>query len=227
MKTKRALFLVCVLLAVAAFTFADIGENFQKGGIELSGSIVFYNNFYRITDSTDKRNYWSLDVEPGLDYFVADRFSVGVAPWFSYSSYTNGTNNNTKDMSYGFRVGGYYAFVSDPAAQRGLVFTLGGSVGLSFYPGVPDLAAGIEVPDKSMETDLLVNLTPRLYFFLNDRLAPYIGLTPQLIYILSYKDLSGTKVTLTSKESLYARVTGVVGIAWFIPSKKASLFLNY
>jgi len=223
---RRFLVLAVVLVLSLPALYADIGENFAKGGVALSGSVSFYNNFYRLTDSTDERNFWSLDVSPGLDYYVADHFSIGVSPWFSYESYTNGPDTYTKAMSYGLSVGGDYAFVRDPAAQRGLVVTLGGALGLDFYPGVADLSAGVEVPDDSMETDLRLYLRPRLYYFLNDRLAPYIAITPRLSYMLSLKDSSGATVDRTSEERLYARLWVTVGIAWFIPSKKASLFLN-
>jgi hypothetical protein len=225
-KQLTVVVLALVLVLSLPIVYADIGENFAKGGVALSGSVSFYNNFYRVTDSTEERNFWSLDVSPGLDYYVADRVAVGVSPWLSYSSFTNGSDIKIKDLSFGFSAGGYYAFVPDPAAQKGLVVTLGGAVGLSFFPGVADLAAGVEVPDDSMETDLLLYLTPRLYFFLNDRLAPYVGLTPRLVYILSLKDDTGAKVDLTSQESLYARVTATVGISWFIPTSKASVFLS-
>jgi hypothetical protein len=226
MKTKRIAFLVVVLLAVtAALSFADIGENFAKGGVALSGSIEFYNNFYRIADSTDKSNYWSLDVSPSVDFYIMDRFSVGVSGWFNYNTYTNKSTDTTeKEMGFGFSLGGSYAFVMNPAAQKGLVVSLGGAIGLDFIPGVSDVYGGVETVDKSNYTNLTVRLTPRLYYFVNDRLAPFIGVTPQLVYILSYKNTTGTKVDLTSKESLYLRLTATIGIAWYIPSKKASLF---
>jgi hypothetical protein len=67
---------------------------------------------------------------------------------------------------------------------------------------------------------------PRLYFFVNDRLAPFIGITPRLGYVLSYKDGSGAKIDLTSEESLFGSVTATVGIAMFIPNSKASMFMS-
>lgn len=226
MNKARMAVATALLLAVAAGgAFADIGENFAKGGIGVFGELSFYNNFYRIADSTDERNYWELDLSPGFEYFVADRLTVFLAPWFNCNSYRLNADNVSKEMSFGFRVGTSYALLLDPAAQKGLAFTLGAAFGAWFFPGVTDRVAGVEVTDDSFEADLVLDLIPRLHFFVNDRLAPYVSLTPRLIYILDYKNSSGTKVDLTAQESLYLRLTLSVGVAYHIPRGKASLFL--
>jgi hypothetical protein len=84
----------------------------------------------------------------------------------------------------------------------------------------------VETPNNYSRVDLILYLRPRLYFFLNDRLAPFVGVTPQLGYILSYKDATGVKVDLSGQESLRATVTATVGMSFFVPNKKASLFLT-
>jgi hypothetical protein len=140
---KRFLVLAVALVLSLPALYADIGENFAKGGIGLSGSVSFYNNFYYFLDDTDERAYWSLEVSPELDYFVADRTSLWLAPWFTYTSMKYDADNIERDLGFGLSVGVRHAFVMDPAAQRGLVFSLGGSLGLDFYPGADDLDTGV------------------------------------------------------------------------------------
>ena len=206
---------------------ADIGENFAKGGIGLSGSVSFFNNFYYFADSADERNFWSLGVSPAVDYYVANRVSLTMSPWFYYESFTDGPEDYDRALSFGMSVGGDYAFVRNHSAQKGVVFALGATLGVGFYPGVDDLEAGVEIPDNSRQTELRLALTPRVFFFVNDRVAPYIGLRPQLGYLLLYRDSSGVEIDLTSGERLYARLWATLGIALFVPSKKASLFLSH
>jgi len=215
-----------VLLALALpVLHADIGENFAKGGIALSGSISFFNDFYYFLDDTEDRGHWSLEVTPELEYFAADRVSVWLSPWLSYESMKYDANNINNSLGWGISLGGRYAFVRDPTAQKGMVFSLGASLGLAFYPSVDDLIAGVTTPGNSW-TNLQLTFLPRLYFFVNDRLAPFIGITPRLGYVLSYKDGSGAKIDLTSEESLFGSVTATVGITMFIANSKASLFMT-
>jgi hypothetical protein len=222
---KRFLVLALALVLSLPALYADIGENFAKGGIGLSGSVSFYNNFYYFLDDTEERSYWSLDVAPELEYFAADRLSVWLSPWLTYESSKIDAINNDKSLGFGVSVGGRYAFVRDPTAQKGMVFSLGASLGLAFYPSVDDLIAGVTTPGTSW-TNLQLTFLPRLYFFVNDRLAPFIGITPRLGYVLSYKDGSGVKIDLTSEESLFGSVTATIGIAMFIPNAKASMFMS-
>ncbi len=222
---KTTLVLVLSLAVALPALHADIGENFVKGGIGLSGSVSFYNNFYYFLDDTDERSYWSLEVAPEFEYFLADRVSLWFSPWFSYESMKYDTANIDKSLGFGLSVGGRRAWVPHPEAQKGLVFILGGSLGLSFYPGVDDLVAGVETPDSSM-TVVVLTIMPRLYFFLNDRLAPFVGVTPRLGYIVSYKDSAGMKIDLTSRESVNGSLTVTLGVGWFIPNAKASVFLT-
>lgn len=222
---KRLLVAAAVLALALPVLHADIGENFAKGGIGLSGSVSFYNNFYYFLDDTEDRGFWSLEVAPELEYFAADRFSVWLSPWLTYESMTYSVDNIDKSLGFGVSVGGRYAFVRDPTAQKGMVFSLGASLGLAFYPSVDDLIAGVTTPGTSW-TNLQLTFLPRLYFFVNDRLAPFIGITPRLGYVLSYKDGSGVKIDLTSEESLFGSVTATIGIAMFIPNAKASMFMS-
>jgi hypothetical protein len=223
----KRLAIVAVLLVLTMQTvFADIGENFAKGGIGLSGSVSVYDNFYYFADPAEQRKFWSIDVTPSIEYFVVDRIALQLSPWFHYESYTSSKDNVDRYVSYGARVGANFALFLDPTAQQGLAVTVGGLLGLNFYPTVDDLVAGVETPNNYNRTDIVFIVTPRVYYFLNDRLAAFIGITPQLSYVVSYNDPTGTAISLTGQQRLHADVTITVGIAFFIPNKNASILLN-
>ena len=61
---KHILVLVVMLILIKLPLFAEIGENFAKGGIGLSGSLSFFNNFHYFPETTDQRKTWSLDLSP-------------------------------------------------------------------------------------------------------------------------------------------------------------------
>ncbi len=84
---KRFLVAAAVLALVLPVLHADIGENFARGGIGLSGSISFFNNFYYFLDDTEQRKFWSIEVAPGFDYYVAEKVALTFSPWFYYESW--------------------------------------------------------------------------------------------------------------------------------------------
>ena len=221
---KHVFALTLVLVLSVTPLFADLGEDFAKGGIGLAGSLSLYNNYYYFQDPAEQRKFWSLDVSPTIDYYVADRLALRLSPYFHYESFTTDPNNIDRYEAYGVRLGLDYAVVMDPAAKQGLVLTVGGLIGFALYPTVNDLVGGVETPNNFQMTNLLFTITPRLYYFLNDRLAPYIGITPQFAYVVSYSDPSGATVNLTSQQRLRADVTLTRGIAFFIPNKDATMF---
>ena len=73
-----------------------------------------------------------------------------LSPWLTYESRKIDADDIDKSLDFGFSVGGRYAFVRDPAAQKGMVFSLGASLGLAFYPSVDDLITGVTTPGNSM-----------------------------------------------------------------------------
>jgi opacity protein-like surface antigen len=216
MKTKRVLLLACVLLvATAAIVSADIGETFERAGIALWGGGTFYIDFGQVLDSASKYSYWEATLDPGVDFYAANNLTFYLNPFFGYSSEVDYTGNIDRNMYFGANVGLRYYFVSDPKAQRGMVPAIGADVGLKAYPGVDD---------KSLLLWGTLRVPLRLYFFVNDRLAPYVGLTPGLWYLLTQKDSAGTTLTFDSKQRFYLDANISLGIAFFIANKKASLF---
>jgi opacity protein-like surface antigen len=216
MQTKRVVLLVAILLAAsAALVSADIGENFERAGIALWGGGSFYIDFGRVLDSASKYSYWEVTLDPGVDVYAINNLSFYLNPFLGYSSEVDYAGNTDRNMNFGANLGLRYYFVRDPNAQRGMVPTLGADLGLKAYPGIDDesllLWGSLRVPF-------------RLYFFINDQLAPYVGLTPGLWYLLTQKDASGTALTYDFKQRFYLDARISMGISFFIANKKAVLF---
>lgn len=64
---------ILVLLSLFMFSgivFADnIGENFEAGGIVLSGSGYYYN---------DLEDYWAFSFHPYMEFFLVDNLAFGI-----------------------------------------------------------------------------------------------------------------------------------------------------
>jgi hypothetical protein len=223
---KRAMVLSFLVIAALPCAFGDIGENYSKGGFGLSGSFSIFNDFYYFMDSAEKRNYWNIDIAPGVEYFVADRLSLQLSPWYYHSETKQDSDNIDRYTDWGLRFGANYALIIDPAAQQGFVVTVGGFIGFAVYPTVDDLIAGVETAGNNDRTELQIGVTPRAYYFFNDRVAAYLGITPRLSYIIGYKDPSGTTIDLTGNQRFHADITLMVGIAFFVPNQKASILSN-
>ena len=222
---RKTVCAVVVLLALGAgFAFADLGENFEQAGVGIAGGGSFYYDFGPILmDPKPYESSWQLSVQPEVDFFMIERLALYLAPYLAYSSVKDDADNIYRDMNYGLDAGVLYYLLSDPKAQKGLVTALGASLGLYFFPGVGDLVAGVETTNDSMRTYLALSPLVRLYYFLNDRLAFFTGLSPRILYWLSYKYSSGTKVELVSDERLFLDMTVSFGFSYFIPRNKASV----
>jgi hypothetical protein len=220
---KRFLVLVVALVLSLPVLYADIGENFAKGGIGFSGGGSVFVDFNQVLNSADEYSHWRIVLEPEVDFFVADRLALYLSPWFSYDSETFDVDNVTKTTRYGAEVGLSHAFVGDPAAQRGLVPIIGAGLAVAFYPGRSGLLGGVEFDYQSQYIYLRLDVPVRLLFFLNDRVAPYVGIRPNVWYLVSAKDIYGTSFSPLSEQRLYLDATLTFGISFYVPSKKATM----
>lgn len=225
MKTKRIVLLVAVLLAASeALSFADIGENFEPGGLVLLGGGSFYINFGSFLEPTNEYTYWDVTVGPGISVCVANNVALLLSSYFRYTSEQMNLNTITRNMSFGAGLGIWYNFVRDPKAQRGLVPAVAAALEFWTQPGVGDKVGGVETDDKSLFLILGPSVTVRMNFFLNDRLVPYVGLKSMLGYVVTEKDVLGSTVTQTSRQRFRLDGRVEVGMSVFIPQKKAVLF---
>ena len=122
---KKIIIIIVIFLLSASITFAGIGENFEKGGIGLAGSIRLYFNLYYFLDDYDDRLAFSIDLFPELHFFVKDNLSILFGPFFTYENDSDGDGFGSSYISFGGLFGLEYAFVSNPDAERGRVTALG------------------------------------------------------------------------------------------------------
>jgi hypothetical protein len=223
---KKSLVLAAALALALPALYADIGENFAKGGIGFSGGGSVFVDFNQLLNSADEYFRWTITLEPAVDFYVADRLSLYLAPWFSFDSETFDADNSTKTSRYGAEVGLSYAFVRNPSAQKGLVPALGAGLAVSFYPGSSGLSSGVEFDYQSQYVYLRLGVPFRLFFFLNDRVAPYVGLRPRIWYLISAKDIYGNSFSPPSEERLYFDASLTFGISMHIPNKNATMIGN-
>lgn len=223
MRFIRVIPVVLMLSVLAGTANADVGENFQKGGVALMGSGSFYYDFGRILDSANQYNYWKLSLGPEIDFFFEDNSTFYIAPYFTYSSTQTDANNTSSYMYYGADVGLSRYFVSDSKAQSGLVPAVGVAIGLQFAPDVGGKVAGVQTTTKSLYTYIDLMIPVRLFYFINDRLAPYLSIVPRLWYTIGAMDSSGITIDLTSQQRVYVDVGIYFGMSIWVPRNKTSL----
>jgi hypothetical protein len=219
----RVITAVLMLSVLAGTVNADVGENFEKGGIALMGSGSFYYDFGRILDSASQYNYWKLSLGPEIDFLFEDNSTFYIAPYFTYSSTQKDASNTSGYMYYGTEVGLSRYFVSDSKAQSGFVPAIGVAIGLELDPGVGGKVAGVQTTTRSQYTYIDLVIPMRLLYFINDRLAPYLSIVPRLWYTIGATDSSGNTIVLTSQQRVYVNVGIYFGMSIWVPRKKTSL----
>jgi hypothetical protein len=224
MFTRRtALAVAIILLAAVGVANADIGRNFEKAGIAVMGSASYYTNLGYVLDSASEYSYWDATVSPEIDFFFLESTALYVAPEFYYASSTSNSTNTSRSERFSINAGILRYFVGSPSAQTGLVPAIGAQVGIDAYPGVGDLVAGVEQTDSSMYLYLNVAASARLYYFINDVVAPYVMLVPSIRYLMSASDSTGSPYTITADSALTMRISVYVGFSYWIPRKQMSL----
>jgi hypothetical protein len=221
---RLALSLLLVLTLPLASLSADIGENYAQGGIAFTGSVSYSDDFYNFADPAEQRRSWSLTVSPEISYYLVDRLSLQLSPWFYLESNAIDSINVDRSEAYGMSVGAEYALFLDPSAQQGFVVTVSGLVGLSSYPIMNDMVDGVETPNNYKRNEISLTVMPRLSYFLNDRTAVILKIAPTVYYILTCVDPHGAAVALTSQNRMRADVTVTAGVTYYLPSTRALMF---
>ena len=220
--SKKVVVLVGVLLAIAAAAQADIGEDFEPGGVALLGSGSYYMDLGPVLDPTSQYTSGRLSVSPEVDFFFLRDTAIFVDPYLTYSSTQNDTSNIDRVLYYGASAGAVRYFVSNPRAQSGLVPSVGAAVGFELDPGVGDRISGYEATDNSLFTYAEANLILRANYFFNDRLAAYVSIVPRVWYTLTGTDASGATVTLQADQRFSADIGVYFGVGFWIPRSKES-----
>jgi hypothetical protein len=153
---------VLALLAVAfvgGAAFADVGENFEARALALGGSVNLSLDFGNFSNLG--LDYYFLGVSPALSFFPIEKTSLNLLPSLYVWGYPAGDDVNW-EVSLGF--GSTYFFVLDPDAYTGLVPWVGVSARIGYSGSQESIFASLE-PSAG------------LYYFLTDRIAPYLDLS--------------------------------------------------
>jgi hypothetical protein len=215
---KCVLFFLCVLLLCGFISplWAGIGDNFQASSLILGGSMSFKMDKENLDVDTDDFQLFQLN--PSFGLFVADGLSVFFYPSVRYQRgdgdyYTFSTGYDYyKTMQYGVSLGlNYYIPLTAPSSPFGPVLSLGAGLGMRISSGTQALNEGEKLiwddPYKYIDLSGYIDY----YFFLTERVAPYLEVVP------------GYTMMLGETPVKYFEVTAKVGIAFFLPSRQMSL----
>jgi hypothetical protein len=220
---SKGLLAALLLLMVLGTANADIGQNFTKGGIAIMGQGSYVTDLGYVMSSTNTYNKWSLTIRPEIDFLFMDSTTLYLSPYFVSSRTTNDSLNNFGSTYYGADFGIVRYFVLAAGAQSGLVPAIGASIGLELDPGADGMSAGVSYTNKSMYTYLSLSATARLFYFINDAVAPYVNVVPQLWYTVNGVDGSGSPVILADDQRLWMSVGVYFGFSYWVPRAKMSL----
>ncbi len=220
--TLSALLCIGVFLAIQP-TAAQIGRNFEKAGVGLGGGVSIYNDMGYVLNGSDTYNYWEIEVFPRANFYIADNWDIEIRLILNYQYEKIDSDNIYKSGNYGINLSLSRAFVRHPEATRGFVPTLGCSIGFLSEPGIDDKESGLIDVDATLTLSL--NLGPQfyLYYFLNQRLSPFIGIYPRFIYTILYKDDMGNRINLSFDQRTSFRYSASIGITYWLPNREISL----
>jgi len=119
--------------------------------------------------------------------------------------------------------------VPDPEAGSGEVFSVGPRFGINFQHGLNDKEDGETVEDKSLYINYNILRIPlRLFYFIKERVAPYIELQPGLQYSARVKDSAGEAISADQRgtfiENLRFPINFSIGFSTWAPTKDVALF---
>jgi len=158
---------VLFVAIICQFSFASIGENFQKAGLEILGhGNLYWPNF--------NASNFSASVAGGLEFFLIDNFSAYFSVGYGLTNYGTPVHDISGDL------GAAYYFVPNPQNSVGPVHEL--SLGIS----------NVFTFDESSNAYSLY-LTPRYSFlyFLTDHIAPEVSVSPSFL-LSNGKDAFGS-----------------------------------
>lgn len=224
---KKSICVLTLLLAggiVAGFAAPE--DNFRAGGMEFGGELsITYQPSYAIFNAEEKEldaGEYSLFVEGSvaIGWFLIDRLSLDLIPslWmYKRRSFDMMGEDKSTDLWLGMDVGANYYLLP----LRSLALSLGLNAGFLIEPGIDYISNDAKVTDDSLA--LWFSLEPNVacYWFLGERLAPYLLLAPELNYRRRIKLSSGDKYTYADNYSIfddvYLQMRFKVGLKYFLP----------
>jgi hypothetical protein len=223
---KTSTMVVAALVVCAALGLAEVADNFQAGGLEFGGELLFewipsYDIFDAVEREANKGEY-QLFAEGGasVGWFLIDRLSLGaeLATVYNRGRDYDPARDIEQELSLGLFLGGeyYLPFLRRFAASFGLDF------GAYYVIDLKDTIDDIKQENSWSGLMWLVEPSAAGYFFLSDRLAPFVRLAPQFYYWRQLRS-GGTKYDypdgyeFIKDVALNFRTT--VGLKYFLPAE--------
>lgn len=97
----KSFFIACIISTVSISAFGQLSKNtWLIGG---SGSFYSYNEDYTAPSVNITAKYTSIDLSASIGYFLADKFSAGLRPYFS--SFKGQSSGGGTTNSYRLAIG--------------------------------------------------------------------------------------------------------------------------
>lgn len=172
---KKITYCILLILFLMRISYAGIGENFVPAGFSITG-----NGSFSYSQPELKRDEYTLhcSLSPSFGLMTVKNLELGfsVGYRFFYFKHDNDWETNYNTISLGTSL--QYFFVKNPDKNKGVVNSLG--IQLSGYL---DIDRYHNWPESFKdENNLGFSVSPfySVYFFITERIAPYLSVRPTL-----------------------------------------------
>jgi len=221
---KKIVLTVAVLFC-AAMLWAQPADIFDAGNMEFGGELhLTWAPSAYITDADSREanegeyNMF-LDATGSIGLFVMDKLSLQFMPGLFYwrKSDDNGDDiNNILDLSLGIGCD-YYFTGSSP-----MVFSAGLDTGLTIVPGVDGKNNGADNPDDSLALIFSIKPNATAYYFVSERLAPYVSLNTEFYNYNIIKNNDGSSYDYDPGKGFMdywkMQLNVTIGFKYFLPT---------
>jgi hypothetical protein len=175
---------------------------------------LYYNNWGRNFDSDKEYDHTKLSLYPSINYFVADKLSMGLftgLSWTDYCSISNSFTENTLDFTVGLQ--GEYYFIREKRRKDTVFPSLGTSLSMTLSP------------EENNTSYINMNFSPhlKLNYFVNRSIAPYIQGGVNMNFLMYKKDNSNI-VKFNFTDELEISASFFIGFSYYIPSENPNKY---
>lgn len=192
---KKVIWLTVLLLTLVCISPTLIAQ-VSKGAMSAGGGINLQSTTFHNTETSITQIY----LIPGFDYFIKDKFSVGMNLGISF----NKIKRKKTDTNYS---SGYFSF--GPYARYYVPF-----IENKFY-GFGEAATSFSFYHSDNEVEVFyasLYLSPGLAYFVNERIAVEFGLT---IFNLTTQNPKGNDNNITSVSLGFDSLSPSLGVRFF------------
>lgn len=219
----RVLILTLGFLLIPVLVFSGIGENFLAAGTALSGGLNLSFNLGRVFDVDNELYSLAVELNPAFLFFLHDNIAVSVAPLLQFEHNHVNDDNISERLVAGLGGGLAYYAVKDPQSDKGLVPSVGLSLGIAVIPGLDYTLLGIKVDNKALNIPLFLELPLKLLYFIKPRVAPELSIVPRLLVPVFRKDESGQVIDAPFLKRISLETSFYLGVSWFFPPRDVVL----